>query len=80
MKGVLPDAVLRRPKAALGGDPMLAAGRRFPIGWQECMKRTPELERYIRPTIETRDAGPHCDPSRPFELASWWYGRKQLNR
>ena len=77
MQGVLPHAVLRRPKAPLAVDPVLAAGRQFPIGWQECMQRTPELGRFIRPVLDDSDAALDCDPSRPFELASWWHGRKQ---
>ena len=82
MKGALPDPILHRPKAPLAGDPALAAGGRFPIEWRECMKRTPELERYISPGIDqqNRDADPASDDSKAFELASWWYHRRQLNR
>jgi asparagine synthase (glutamine-hydrolysing) len=86
MSGSLPETILHRPKAPLAGDPEEASGAEFPIEWQESMRRSPELEKYFStksgPLIPEGSGGASAlwVDSRPFELASWWYCRKPLNR
>lgn len=89
MQGALPDAILHRPKAALAGDPEQASGAKFPIEWQECMRRSPELGKYFRSksgplTAEAPGGAGGASSvwfdSMPFELASWWHCRKGMKR
>ena len=54
MKGRLPDAILNRPKTPLAGDPALQLMRRASVRWLDSFEVTPQLERFVNPSLRRR--------------------------
>ncbi len=49
MRGILPQPVLRRPKTALAGDPLLERVQRSDAHWLDHLDPAPELARFVAP-------------------------------
>jgi asparagine synthase (glutamine-hydrolysing) len=78
MRGVLPEAVRVRPKAALAGDPIYELFKRRPDCRPSLLNMANNLGEYVDTTVLQREVGaPWTGPSsawvnvRPFVLNSW---------
>ncbi len=82
MRGVLPEAVRRRPKTRLAGWPRHRSARPLAEVWAEQVRRVPAIARYVRPEkVAERLRQP--DPVRilkPFCLAHWLEGSGRTPR
>jgi asparagine synthase (glutamine-hydrolysing) len=57
MRGRLPEAIRKRPKAPLGGDPFVAQIRKNGSDGLDCFEAVPELMRYVERAAVPRLAG-----------------------
>jgi hypothetical protein len=51
MKDRLPAAIVNRPKTPLAGDPALQMMRRASVRWRDSFEVTPQLERFVSPSL-----------------------------
>jgi asparagine synthetase B (glutamine-hydrolysing) len=51
MKDRLPAAIVNRPKTPLAGDPALQLMRRASVRWRDSFEVTPQLERFVSPSL-----------------------------
>ncbi|HEX8241852.1 MAG TPA: asparagine synthase-related protein, partial [Longimicrobium sp.] len=83
MRGLLPEAVLRRPKSPLPGDPLQVRRRRDGDGWLGGRTLGPEVEPYVDVARVPRAAGgrgaddgePLWMQLRPLALSLWLRGQ-----
>lgn len=80
MRGILPEAVRRRAKAPLAGDPLRWRLNRDGTGWQEILFAVPTMARYVdcdrvvlalNGLMEERAQNTLIMSLRPFSLAYW---------
>jgi asparagine synthase (glutamine-hydrolysing) len=76
MKGRLPEAIRRRPKALLGNEPLRNAMLNSPLGAMDNFRAAAGLERYVLRTaipslLELDDTTSIWERLRPFRLNAW---------